>query len=52
MLEEEIGIESHGGFLCHIGPEGPAKIHPIKDLRDHLRIYLQNNREDSDIFAV
>ena len=52
MLEEEIGIESHGGFLCHIGPEGPAKIHQIKDLRDHLRIYLQNNREDSDIFAV
>jgi len=52
ILEDEIGLETNGGFLCHIGPEGPAKIHPIKDLRDHLRIYLQNNREDSDIFAV
>lgn len=52
MLEEEIGIESHGGFLCHIGPEGPAKIHPIKDLREPLKVYLQHNREDSDIFAV
>ena len=52
MLEEEIGIESHGGFLCHIGPEGPAKIHPIKDLREPLKVYLQHNREDSDIFSV
>ena len=52
MLEEEIGIESHGGFLCHIGPEGPAKIHPIKDLREPLKIYLQHNREDFDIFDV
>jgi hypothetical protein len=52
MLEEEIGIESHGGFLCHIGPEGPAKIHPTKDLREPLKVYLQHNREDSDIFSV
>ena len=52
ILEDEIGLETNGGFLCHIGPEGPAKIHPIKDLRDHLRIYLQNNREEFDIFDV
>ena len=52
MLEEEIGIESHGGFLCHIGPEGPAKLHPIKDLREPLKVYLQHNREDFDIFDV
>jgi len=52
MLEEEIGIESHGGFLCHIGPEGPAKIHPIKDLREPLKVYLTHNREEFDIFDV
>ena len=52
ILEDEIGIETHGGFLCHIGPEGPAKIHPIKDLRDPLRVYLQHNREEFDIFSV
>ena len=52
ILEDEIGLETNGGFLCHIGPEGPARIHPIKDLRDHLRIYLQNNREEFDIFDV
>jgi hypothetical protein len=52
MLEDEIGLETHGGFLCHIGPEGPAKIYPTKDLRQHLRVYLQNNREDFDIFDI
>jgi hypothetical protein len=45
MLEEEIGLETHGGFLVHIGPEGPAKIYPIKDLRAPLRKYIKNNRE-------
>ncbi len=52
ILEDEIGLETHGGFLCHIGPEGPAKIYPTKDLRDLLRLYLENNREDLDIFSV
>lgn len=52
ILEDEIGLETHGGFLCHIGPEGPAKIHPIKDLREPLRAYLQHNREEFDIFNV
>jgi hypothetical protein len=52
ILEDEIGLETHGGFLCHIGPEGPAKIYPIKDLRDLLKLYLKHNREDFDIFDV
>lgn len=52
ILEEEIGLETHGGFLCHIGPDGPAKIHPIKDVRQPLKVYLQHNREDFDIFDV
>jgi hypothetical protein len=34
ILEDEIGLETHGGFLCHIGPDGPAKIFPIKDIRE------------------
>lgn len=45
MLEEEVGLETHGGFLCHIGPDGPAKIYPIKDLRTQLKEYLKNSRE-------
>lgn len=52
MLEEEIGLKTHGGFLCHIGPEGPAKIYPIKDLREPLKVYLRHNREEFDIFSV
>jgi len=52
ILEEELGIETHGGFLVHLGPEGNAKIHPVKDLRERLKIYLQQNREDFDVFAV
>lgn len=52
ILEDEIGLETHGGFLCHIGPDSPAKLYPIKDLRQPLKLYLQHNREDFDIFSV
>lgn len=44
LILEEIGIETHSGFLCHIGPEGPAKLYPVKDLREPLKIYLDHNR--------
>jgi hypothetical protein len=52
ILEEELGVETHSGFLCHIGPDGPAKIYPTKDLRSVLKVYLEHNREDFDIFNV
>jgi len=52
ILEEELGIETHSGFLCHIGPDGPSKIYPTKDLREILKVYLQHNREDFDIFSI
>jgi hypothetical protein len=52
ILEDELGIETHGGFLVHIGPEGNAKIHPVKDLRERLKAYLQQNREEFDVFAI
>jgi hypothetical protein len=52
ILEEEAGIETESGFLCHIGPEGPPKIYPAKDLRDPLRAYLNDNRLDLDIFDL
>jgi len=53
ILEDEIGIETHDGFLCHIGPEGPAKIYRAKDLREPLRVYLDHNRSDEfDIFSI
>jgi hypothetical protein len=52
IIEEELGIETHGGFLVHIGPDSQAKIYPIKDLRERLKIYLQHNREDFDLFDV
>lgn len=51
ILQDEIGIETHGGFLVHLGPDD-TKIYPVKDLRDRLRLYLEQNREDFDIFDV
>jgi hypothetical protein len=54
ILEEELGIEADSGFLCHIGPENEAKIYPVKDLRQPLKAYLDNNRnsENLDIFNI
>jgi hypothetical protein len=52
ILEDEIGIETDGGFLVHLGPGGVSKIYPMKDLRERLKIYLQHNREDFDVFNV
>jgi hypothetical protein len=51
ILEEELGLETHGGFLVHLGPGAP-KIYPVKDLRERLKIYLQHNREEFDVFEV
>lgn len=44
LMLEEIGIETHSGFLCHIGPDDPARLYPVKDLREPLKIYLDHNR--------
>ena len=52
MLYEELGIETQDGFLCHIGPDEPAKLYKCKDLREPLRFYLDNNRMDLDIFDI
>jgi len=48
ILEEELGIETESGFLVHIGPEEPARIYPAKDLRGTLKMYLDQNRLESD----
>jgi hypothetical protein len=50
ILEEEAGIETEDGFLCHIGPDEPAKLYRTKDLRERLKIYLGENRIEKDIF--
>jgi len=52
MLYEELGIETEDGFLCHIGPDGPAKLYKCKDLREPLKAYFDNNRADLDIFNL
>jgi hypothetical protein len=54
ILEDEMGIETESGFLCHIGPDDEAKIYPAKDLREPLRAYLDNNRgyDELDIFNI
>lgn len=54
LILEQMGIETDSGFLCHIGPEGPAKLYPAKDLRQLLKVYLDHNRGDDqiDIFNV
>lgn len=50
LILEESGIETDSAFLCHIGPEGPAKIYPAYDLRERLKAYLDSNRSKKDIF--
>lgn len=52
ILEDELGIETHGGFLIYLGPDDDGKIYPIKDLRERLRVYLEHNRENFDVFSV
>jgi hypothetical protein len=55
ILEEELGIETESGFLVHIGPDGPARIFPAKDLRAPLKAYLDQNRTsmgEIDIFDL
>lgn len=50
LILAESGIETDSGFLCHIGPDGPAKIYPAYDLRERLKVYLDSNRAKKDIF--
>ena len=52
ILEEEANIQTQDGFLCHIGPDGPAKLYRTKDLREPLRAYLNDNRTEFDIFSL
>lgn len=52
ILEDEVGIETESGFLCHIGPDEKPKLYPAKDLRIPLKAYLDQNRTDLDIFNV
>ena len=52
IIEDQTGMETHGGFLAYLGPHDEGKIIPIKDFRERLKVYLQNNRENTDIFNV
>ena len=52
ILEEEANIETQDGFLCHIGPEGSAKIYRTKDLREPLKAFLDANQTEHDIFSI
>lgn len=52
IIEEETGMETHGGFLCHLGPQDKPKLYPVKDLRERLKIFLQHNREEFDVFSI
>jgi hypothetical protein len=52
LILEESGIQTDSAFLCHIGPEGPAKIYPAYDLRERLKVYLDSNRTKKDIFGL
>ena len=46
LIMREMGIETEGGFLCHIGPNGPAKIYKCLDFMDILEKYLNSNSKD------
>jgi hypothetical protein len=50
LMLEEAGIITHGSFLVHIGPEGPAKMYKCLDLKDKLREYMDS--DNSDIFDI
>ena len=50
LMLEEAGIVTHGAFLVHIGPEGPAKMYKCLDLKDKLREYMDS--QNSDIFDI
>jgi hypothetical protein len=53
ILEEELGIATDGGFLCHIGPDTEVKMYPVLDLREPLKAYLDQNRCDNfDIYDL
>lgn len=52
ILEEEANIQTEDGFLCHIGPDDPAKLYRTKDLREPLRAFLNQNRVEFDIFNI
>ena len=49
---EQSSIKTHSSFLCHIGPEGDAKIYRSLDLKERLQVYLDENRKNSDIFSL
>jgi hypothetical protein len=40
LILEEIGIDTHYGFICHIPEKGPAEIYKLKDFRAELRNYF------------
>jgi hypothetical protein len=52
LILAESSVETDSAFLCHIGPNDPAKIYPAYDLRERLGFYLDSNRAKKDIFDV
>lgn len=40
LILEEYGIETHDGFLCHLGPNTKPRLYKTLDLRELLKIYL------------
>lgn len=42
LILEEMGIDTHYGFICHIPDKGDSKIYKLKDFRAELRYYFDN----------
>lgn len=42
LILEEAGIEVNGGYIVHFGPDTEGKIYKVKDMRERLRVYLDN----------
>jgi hypothetical protein len=45
LILEEIGIKVKKMYLCYIGPDSPAKMYTVVDMRDELRTYFQKEKE-------
>lgn len=52
LILGESAIETDSAFLCHLGPNDPAKIYPALDLRERLFMFLESNRAKKDIFDI
>lgn len=48
LILEEIGIEVKAMYLCYIGPNEPAKMHKVVDMRPELKEYFKKEKQKEE----